>query len=360
MSWVQSRSALFWLYCAAIVLGPLIFLLQAYGLLWFGGLAALSALPITALTLVVFGAILFALDPFRARTRLLAPLVMGFVWGAAVWPGLALWANDHLTRVITNLGGAEFARNWSAAIAAPIDEELIKAIGIFVVALLFRSRLSRPIHGLLLGGSVGLGAQISEDVLYSVQTAIASPQNPVLDVVIVALLRLVTAFTSHWAMSALVGVGVVVLLTRTYRPWIWRLAFFGLFYCLAVSMHVVFDAPRPSGPGFLVMFFPIVLDLAIFVTAYRWVLGTERKWLRATIARPAARALGSERQLAALATQPSRRRAREALRISLGLNRQQARQYESELIDRVNALGDPVPYVPATGPLWTVQQTVPR
>ncbi|WP_067542541.1 PrsW family glutamic-type intramembrane protease [Nocardia crassostreae] len=338
MSWLQPRSALFWVYCCAVIAGPILFLAQSFGQIWYAGAAAFAAVPITVLTLLVFGSILFWLDPFRARRHLVAPMAMGFIWGATVWTGLALWANDHVTRVITNLGGDRFASNWSAAIAAPIDEELIKAIGIAVVCVLFRPLLSRPIHGFLIGGSVGLGAQIAEDGLYSTQTALGAPQHPVFDVLVVAVLRLVTAFTSHWAMSALVGVGIVVLLTRKDRSWPWRLGVFALFYLCAVTMHFIFDAPRPAGPGWLVMFLPVIVDLAIFTLAYRWVLHAERNWLRATIAQPSARALGTEAQLACLLTQRRRRKARKQLRHQAQLSRRQAQRYEDGLIDRVQAL----------------------
>ncbi|MFE6861727.1 PrsW family intramembrane metalloprotease [Nocardia sp. NPDC057668] len=363
MSWAQRDSALFWVYCAALVLGPVLFLAQAFGLVVYGGGPALAALPITALTFLVFGGILFWLDMFRARTRLLAPIVMGFAWGFLVWPGTALWANDRVTRVVTNLGGDEFASNWQAAIAAPIDEEFIKAIGIAVVAVLFRSRLSRPMHGFLIGGAVGLGAQISEDMLYSLQTAVAAPQNPARDVFVVALLRLVTAFTSHWAMSALVGVGIVVLLTRTDRSWAYRVATFVLFYLLAVSMHAIFDAPRAAGPGVLALLLPVVIDLAIFLLAYRWVLAAERKWFRATISQPVAREFGPEPALESLLTHRGRHRARAALRSSFHYTYGQAKQYERDLLTRIAALADePAPAVRYSPPgaLWTDQQTVPR
>ncbi|WP_067704992.1 PrsW family intramembrane metalloprotease [Nocardia jejuensis] len=339
MSWFQPRSALFWVYCAAVVAGPVLFFLQAFGTVRYGLGPALAAIPITALTLLLFGRILFDLDVFRARRHLVAPMVMGFTWGATVWPGLSLWANDHVTSVVTNLGGDEFAANWQASIAAPIDEELIKAIGIAVVAVLFRARLSRPMHGLVLGGAVGLGAQISENCLYSVQTAVSSPQSPVFDVLFVAVLRLVTAFTSHWAMSALAGVGIVVLLVRTDKPWSWRLGFFGLFYLLAVGMHAVFDAPRPSsGPSWLVVFLPMIVDLVIFAIAYSWVLRTERDWFRALIADPMARTIGTEAGLSNLLTGPLRRKARAALRHSTGMSRRAAHRYEHQLIDRIGAL----------------------
>ncbi len=354
-SWFQPRSALFWVYCPAVLAGPLIFLAQAAGMVRYGGAEAMAALPVTAATLLFFGWVLCELDPFRARRRLVAPIVLGFLWGASVWPGVALWANDHVTHAVTNLAGDAFASDWQAAIAAPIDEEFIKAIGIAVVAVLFRSRLRRPVDGFLIGGFVGLGAQISEDVLYSVQAALAAPQNPVADVLIVALLRLVTALTSHWAMSALAGVGIVVLLIRTDRSWGWRVGCCALFYGLAVLMHFTFDAPRPGGPGWLMMVLPVIIDLAIFTLAYRWVLGTERKWLRGIIAQPIARGLGAEAQLAALLTRRSRRRARSGLRAATRMDRRQARRYERELIDRVGLLAEPRPQ-----PMWNYQQTSER
>ncbi|MRH91839.1 PrsW family intramembrane metalloprotease [Nocardia sp. SYP-A9097] len=355
--WFEPRSALFWVYFLAVLAGPLVFVAQAAGMIRFGGAQALAALPVTAATLLFFRWVLFALDPFRARRRLVAPILLGFVWGASVWPGLALWANDHVTHAITNLAGDSFASTWQAAIAAPIDEEFIKAIGIAVVAVLFRSRLRRPMDGFLIGGFVGLGAQISEDVLYSVQTSLAAPQSPVADVLIVAVLRLVTALTSHWSMSALAGVGIVVLLIRTDRSWGWRLGFFALFYGMAVAMHFIFDSPRPDSLGRLVTFLPVIIDLLIFGLAYRWVLGTERKWLRATISQPVMRTIGTEPQLASLLTRRSRRRARAGLRAATRMDRGQARRYERDLIDRVELLSvsPPPPH-----PMWNYQQTMPR
>ncbi|MFD7841965.1 PrsW family glutamic-type intramembrane protease [Nocardia sp. NPDC059764] len=338
MSWFQPRSALFWVYCVAVVMGPLLFLMQAAGQVWFAGAAALAALPITALTLLVIGRLLFALDPFRARRQLMAPLVMGAIWGATVWTGLAMWANDHLSRAVTNLFGDRFAISWSAAITAPIDEEYIKAIGIAVVALLFRSRLTRPVHGLLLGAAVGLGAQIAEDCLYSTQTALSSPQTPVADVLLVAVLRLVTALTSHWAMSALAGVGIVMALVRPDRSWLWRFGVFAVFYGLAFTMHVLFDAPRPPGPPLVSTYLPILIDLVIFALAYGWVLASERRWFRGLIARPAARTIGSEAALAPLLTYHRRREARAALRHSTGWTRKQALAYERDLVDRITDL----------------------
>ncbi|MFE3260960.1 PrsW family intramembrane metalloprotease [Nocardia sp. NPDC059091] len=343
MSWFQPRSLLFWVYCVAVMAGPLLFVLQAAGQVWFAGPAALAALPVTALTLLVIGRILFALDPFRARRHLVAPMVMGAIWGATAWTGLAMWANDHVSRAITNLFGDRFAVNWSAAITAPIDEEYIKAIGIAVVALLFRGRLTRPMHGLLLGAAVGLGAQIAEDCLYSTQTALSSPQDPVVDVILVAVLRLFTALTSHWAMSALAGVGIVLMISRTDRSWAWRLGVFALFYGLAVTMHVLFDAPRPPGPPLLSTYLPILIDLVIFAIAYAWVLTTERRWFRALIARPAARAIGTEAGLAPLLTYHRRRKARAALRHSTGWSRNQALAYERGLLNRVTDLDSVAP-----------------
>ncbi|MGW5229082.1 PrsW family intramembrane metalloprotease [Nocardia niigatensis] len=343
MSWFQPRSLLFWVYCVAVMAGPLLFVLQAAGQVWFAGSAALAALPVTAVTLLVIARILFALDPFRARRHLVAPMVMGAIWGATVWTGLAMWSNDHLSRAITNLFGDRFAINWSAAITAPIDEEYIKAIGIAVVALLFRARLTRPMHGLLLGASVGLGAQIAENCLYSTQTALSSPQDPAVDVILVAVLRLFTAFTSHWAMSALAGVGIVLLISRTDRSWAWRLGVFTVFYALAFTMHVLFDAPRPPGPALLSTYLPILIDLVIFALAYAWVLTTERRWFRGLIAGPAARAVGTEAGLAPLLTYRRRRKARAALRYSTGWSRKQALAYERGLLDRVTDLDSVAP-----------------
>ncbi|MQY22927.1 PrsW family intramembrane metalloprotease [Nocardia macrotermitis] len=314
MTWFRPRSALWWTYaliCLAGSIGLVLQMLPSATLTWSG---ILIGLPFMVVTLLVVGAFLSWLDLFRDHVRIRVALAMGFVWGAAAGPGIAIFANDNLIHVIRNLTGEAFAVDWQASISASIVEEGVKGAGVLAVAWLFRSQLHRPMHGLLLGGFTGLGFQLTEDATYQANAGLLSAQGDLGSSLLVAILRLLTGVTSHWMLTGIAGIGIVTAVgASTWSPRR-RAATLVTCYLLGAAMHFGWDAPI-SGSGIGTVLCRIVLYALIFTALYRWVVRIDTRWFRSVVDWAVAQHLAPPGELHTLVSRRSRRRARRALRL---------------------------------------------
>jgi RsiW-degrading membrane proteinase PrsW (M82 family) len=332
--WLQPRSALWWVYCL-ICLGGLIALalqlLPVAVITWSG---ILVGLPFTVATLLVISALILWLDLFRVHVRITGVLAMGFVWGAAAGTGTAMFANDNVIRVIQDLAGDGFAVNWQAPISAAIVEEAVKGLGVFTVAWLSRPLLTRPMHGLLLGGFTGLGFQVVEDVTYEANAGLQSAQGDVGSALIVGVLRLFTAFTSHWMLTGIAGIGIVAAVGA--RGWSRRrrLGVFAIFYLLGVAMHFGWDAPVTGDSGVGSTLGRAGVYVVIFIVVYLWVIRAERRWYRAFVDWAVAQRIAPPGELNTLISHRARRKARRALRMPHRI----ARLRRHELLDWAQAV----------------------
>ncbi|WP_067677533.1 PrsW family intramembrane metalloprotease [Nocardia miyunensis] len=315
MTWFRPRSALWWTYCLICLAGSIALVLQllpAALLTWSG---ILVGLPFMVVTLLVVGALLIWLDLFRDHVRIRVPLAMGFVWGAAAGPGIAIFGNDNLIHAIQNLAGDAFAADWQAPISASIIEEGVKGAGVLAVAWLFRSQLSRPMHGLLLGGFTGLGFQITEDATYSANAGLLSAQGDLGTALLVAILRLLTGATSHWMLTGIAGIGIVTAVCASGWSRARRASALVVFYLLGAAMHFGWDAPMPGNNAIGTVLWRTLLYVVIFVTVYRWVVRIETRWYRSVVDWAVAQHLAPPDELNTLISRRSRRRARRALRL---------------------------------------------
>ncbi|WP_194816571.1 PrsW family intramembrane metalloprotease [Nocardia sp. XZ_19_385] len=337
------RSPVFWVYCAALLAGGLGLLYQLLPVLLLTWRDSLAGAPFVLAGLVVFGGLILHLDRLRAHRWIIGPLVLGFLWGALAGPGVAMWANDHNLEVIKNLAGDAFAINWQAAISAPIVEEAIKGLGVFVVAWLCRSRLWRPIHGLLLGGFTGLGFQVVENATYEANAGLNAAQPTAADAILVGALRFVTGITSHWMLTALAGIGIVQAVARSDWPMAKRVRVFVQFYLLGVLFHFLWDSPQPDdGLALVIVGLRMVAAVLIFALIYTAVLRGERRWFRSTISAAVERGIAPAEEPAMLITRRTRRMARQATRHSLGPGgptMRDLRRRQRRLIDWVQGFG---------------------
>ncbi|MFC9440778.1 PrsW family intramembrane metalloprotease [Nocardia sp. NPDC057030] len=339
MRWFQPRSALFWTYCLIAVLGLAGLILQLAPVAALTWRDILVGLPFTLATLLVFGWLVLHLDRLRARRRIRTPLVMGFLWGALAGPGIAMFANDHNMRIIQNLAGDAFAIDWQAPISAAIVEEAVKGVGVFAVAWLARPMLNRPVHGLLLGGCTGLGFQVVENITYSANAGLLSAQDDPATAIVVGLVRLLTGLTSHWMLTALAGIGIVLAVARTDWPAGRRAQVFVMFYLLGAALHFGWDAPSPADIPVGSIIARTVLYVLIFAVVYTWVVRTERQWFRAVVDWAVARGIAPAGELSTLISRRSRRRARQADRMSGRQHRRGQIRRQRVLLDWVQATG---------------------
>jgi RsiW-degrading membrane proteinase PrsW (M82 family) len=195
------------------------------------------------LPLLIIGCWLIRLArPLRAPSRLWSAAAV--IWGATAATGCALLANQGLTGLWAKGEGVTFAANWSAALTAPLNEEVLKLAGVVMIALAAPLAIRGPLDGMIYGALTGLGFQVIENVTYGLNsipdTGATDPAHAVAGS---AALRGLTAPGSHWTMTAVAGAGIGYLTARGLRRGALPAA-----ACLAtaMAMHLVFDAPQPA------------------------------------------------------------------------------------------------------------------
>ncbi|WP_162872950.1 PrsW family intramembrane metalloprotease [Austwickia chelonae] len=210
-------------------------------------------------------------------------MLASYASGATIAVYLSLMGNSYIRTVVPSLLGEELARMWSAAIFGPSTEEWSKAVCVALIMLIAKETLTRPVHGLMVGGFVGLGFQVTEDLVYTIQTAVSHTQDDLRGASFVAAVRYIGNFTSHNLFSAIAGIGVAYLLGRTgnipvsgYQ----RIKIFAGFYGLAWCLHFVVNAHYPEQffPVMIIAKVPIGLTILYFVL--QWLWRSEQSYLK--------------------------------------------------------------------------------
>lgn len=225
------------------------------------------------------------------------------IWGATAATGCALLANEGLTGLWAKTAGVGFASNWSAALTAPLNEELLKVSGVVLITLAAPRLIRGPVDGLTYGALAGLGFQVMENFTYALNNIpLTGATDPGAAVVISTAIRVgVTGLGSHWAMTAVAGAGVGCLAARGLRGGGLRAA-----ACLAVAMamHLLFDVP---GPGLLVLV-KVVVNVLVALAFYLILRRGYRARARAALARQVAAGEVPEVEATFLLTRRQRRR----------------------------------------------------
>src|SRR6476469_9190619 len=139
----------------------------------------------------------------------------------------------------------DLADRWGAAIAGPIDEETLKALGLLLLVLIAAAEIDTPIDGLVYGAFIGLGFQIVEDFTYLTNPAFSgdgfSQTHVVWELFVVR--GLVAGIWSHAAYTGLVGLGIGFLVSRPDVSRAWRITLAILAFAGAWAMHFVWNSP---------------------------------------------------------------------------------------------------------------------
>lgn len=205
-----------------------------------GGVAASVALelPLLLVGFAAFG----LLRPVRLPPGTWSAAAL--IWGATAAAGCALLANRGLIGLWFKGAGVQFASGWSASLSAPLNEELLKVCGVVMIVLAAPQLINGPLDALIFGALTGLGFQVTENVIYGLNNIVLSgATNPGQAVLNSALVRVgTTGPGSHWTMTAVAGAGIGYVVGRSRRggPVVPAIA----CLLLAMSMHLLFDAPR--------------------------------------------------------------------------------------------------------------------
>jgi RsiW-degrading membrane proteinase PrsW (M82 family) len=214
-------------------------------------------------------------------------ILTAFLWGflaATFW--IALRANDAILTIYAKAFGNAWASDWGPALTAPFTEETAKMLGLVLLLGLVPQVLRTPFDGFITGAFIGLGFQISEDILYGFQGATAQfglNQGSLVGQTL--LVRGLAGLFSHTMFSAIYCAGLMWLLNRDGSDH--RLRGLGLM-ALATVFHLTWDSGgvyfnhvlSGAGPVILNYVLTIVLSLVTIRLLLRTVRRDERGWVR--------------------------------------------------------------------------------
>ncbi|MGW9212274.1 PrsW family intramembrane metalloprotease [Embleya sp. NPDC055664] len=327
---VQPTRAAFWLYPIVLALGAASVVPNFVRLSSAAPSGALVlSVVINTLWLIPALAVITHLDLFEREP--LSFCVAAVLWGGLVATGFALVANDNLLSYLAKLD-PEFSTDWGASISAPIVEETLKLLGVVTLILINRRVFESVLDGFVIGALVGLGFQVVENILYGLNAAIQSGEIWTGGVVASFFVRaVVNGLWSHAAFTAMTGAGVAYVLVGVRRPLPVRVAAAIALYVVAWGLHFVNNSPLAEivlrRTDWYLTIVQIVLNglVVLAVASYVYRLAARQEFRRF------ARAVGDEpellplRELAALASNKTRKDAVEAARREHGRKAARAR-----------------------------------
>ena len=192
-------------------------------------------------------------------------VVLALSWGGGTCMLYPLVAANGVMRLSQATTGDLFAFSWAGA----YPEEIAKAVGVAVVCLSFR-RLNRPWHALLVGFVIGLGFEVSENILYGAMGALYDPTSDLSGALSTWGMRSVAGPLLHACLTALSGWGVGWALFAARRSGAWRFATATSWVLIAFLLHFAWNVQYGSLTVQIVSF--VVVSLIVYpLTAYMFV-----------------------------------------------------------------------------------------
>lgn len=201
--------------------------------------------------LLVIAAIMWV-DRWEPEPKL--TLLLAFAWGA----GVSTWTSLQLNTAIFEglwAGGMDVyaAELVSAAVGAPIVEEITKGLGVLLIFLFQRRHFDGPLDGFVYAATLAAGFAFVENILYFVQ------YSDVIGSVFVG--RAIMSPFAHIVFTAMIGMLLgVAARSGSWFSWIWL---FPLGLVLAILLHGVWNFSTFSASYYLLY---LLLQVPMFVT----------------------------------------------------------------------------------------------
>ncbi len=150
--------------------------------------------------------IIYWLDRYEKEPKLL--LVGVFGWGAVVAVIGALALQIFLGQGVLLLTGSEvFEEIAGASLFAPVTEEVLKGMAVFLVFLMFRNEFDSILDGIVYAAIAALGFAATEDVLYYFSSFSEAGITGLIGLV---FLRFVIFGWQHAFFTAFTGIGLAI------------------------------------------------------------------------------------------------------------------------------------------------------
>lgn len=218
-------------------------------LVWLS-LAALA--PLSLVTATLFWIDRWAPIPWSARWVALA-------WGAGIAVVLAATLNTAGQMDVLRYTGSQIsADHFVAQLVAPVVEETVKGLGVFLILWIARSRLTSVLSAASVGGLVGAGFAYTENIQYFLMAH--AQGSAVLNLTMLG--RGVFSPFIHPMATSLTGMAIGLVLLRRCR-WYCAVPIVGVGFACAVALHSFWNFGASLGFGFIAIY--LLVDFPVFL-----------------------------------------------------------------------------------------------
>ena len=223
-----------------------------------------------------------------------------FLWGALIATSGSLVTNTVAALAFSSLGfDPEFA---TAVVAAPINEEFFKGLGLLVIFLCARREFNGVVDGIAYAGVIAIGFAYVEDILYLGQNYRDLGQEGLIGTFVVRCL--LTPF-AHPMFTVCTGIafGLIAHRRRWVNAWVPLVG-----YAVAVTGHATFNGSLGQGSIVLgMLWIPLFVGFVLVVVFAR---RSEVRMMREHLTGYGLNGWFSPAEVAMLVSPSERRRAR--------------------------------------------------
>lgn len=233
--------------------------------------AFVMAIPALIPLIIVLTAVRW-LDRWEPEPPLLLALVAAYGAGASVLG--TLWSGNFLLEVAANfLVDEDRLDAFSILVQGPLTEELIKGLGIVLVAVIARRELNGPLDGFIYAALIGAGFAFTENIIY-----FANSGSTGIEFVWLLVVRCILSPFAHALFTGAIGAGIGWAARRSE---LWRYLVGGAAgFLVAVVLHVLWNGGsvlvlpllglEPSNPFGWIIYY-LLVQVPLFVAAL-WAL----------------------------------------------------------------------------------------
>ena len=144
----------------------------------------------------------------------LSNVIVVVLWGGLAAGYVAGYANESLAVIVGSV--VTESSGWLWAIVAPINEELLKVLGVALIIVACRKDIHGVMDGVFYGAMAGLGFEVVENIYYYASALQAAGGTEITAGIDILALRTYYAFaSSHMAFTAIAGAGLAYAATAT-------------------------------------------------------------------------------------------------------------------------------------------------
>jgi RsiW-degrading membrane proteinase PrsW (M82 family) len=166
--------------------------------------------------------------------------VLAVLWGGAAAAFAQLFALATRDAIADSLGPSRAA--WISALAAPLPEEVFKAVGVVLLMMSVSPLLRSPLCGMVLGALVGIGFNAAEGLVFSVsEIAKSGSWEPLWSDLLVR--GLLTGLVTHAGLTAIVGAGIGYLSGADAGARTHRIGLLAALLLVAIALHTLINSP---------------------------------------------------------------------------------------------------------------------